>query len=100
MTGWVIAGFTHRGRVREANEDAISIGARVLTGDMSAPVVMTASADGCVLMVADGMGGHAKGALASRAVLDYLVAAADRISNPERCAAAIEETNQHLASAP
>lgn len=96
MTGWTIAAFTHRGRVRPANEDAISIGTRVLTGDMNTPVVMTASDDGCLLMVADGMGGHALGAIASRAAIDYLVAAADRISSPETCAEAIEEANQHL----
>jgi protein phosphatase len=96
MTGWAIAAFTHRGRVRPANEDAIAVGSRVLTGDMSTPVVMTAPDDGCLLMVADGMGGHAQGAMASRAVLDYLVAAADRLSNPETCAEAIEDANQHL----
>lgn len=96
MTGWTIAAFTHRGRVRPANEDAISIGTRVLTRDMSAPVVMTAPDEGCLLMVADGMGGHAQGALASRAVLDYLVAAVGRLSNPETCAEAIESANQHL----
>jgi serine/threonine protein phosphatase PrpC len=82
--------------VRAANEDAISIGPRVLTGDMNTPVVMTAPDDGCLLMVADGMGGHAQGAMASRAVLDHLIAAADRISNPESCAEAIEDANQHL----
>jgi protein phosphatase len=96
MTGWTIAAFTHRGRVRPANEDAISIGTRVLTGDMSTPIVMMAPDDGCLLMIADGMGGHAEGAMASRAVLDYLVAASDRISNPETCAEAIEDANQHL----
>ena len=96
MTGWTIAAFTHRGRVRPANEDAISIGPRVLTGDMNTPVSITAPGDGCLLMVADGMGGHAQGAMASRAVLDYLVAAVDRISNPETCAEAIEDANQHL----
>lgn len=96
MTGWTIAAFTHRGRVRPANEDAIAIGTNVLTGDMDAPVVMTAQDGCCLLMVSDGMGGHAHGAMASRAVLDYLVAAADRVSNPASCAAAIEDANQHL----
>lgn len=96
MTGWTIAAFTHRGRVRAANEDALSIGPRVLTGDMNTPVVMTAPDDGCLLMVADGMGGHAQGAMASRAVLDHLIAAADRISDPETCAETIEGANQHL----
>ena len=95
-TGWTIAAFTHRGRVRSANEDAISIGTRVLTGYLNTPVIMTAPGNGCLLMVADGMGGHAEGARASQAVLDYLVAAADRISNLATCAEAIEGANQHL----
>jgi PPM family protein phosphatase len=81
MTSWTIAAFTHRGRVRPDNEDAIAIGDHILTGDMDAPVVMTAPIDSCLLMIADGMGGHAHGAMASRAVLDYLVAAVDRLSN-------------------
>lgn len=37
MTGWTIAALTHRGRVRPANGDAIAIGTRVLTGDMTRP---------------------------------------------------------------
>jgi protein phosphatase len=82
--------------VRPQNEDAVAIGTHILTGDMDAPVVMTAPSDCCLLMIADGMGGHAHGAKASRAVLDYLVAAIDRLSNPASCVKAIEEANQHL----
>jgi PPM family protein phosphatase len=96
MSGWSIAAFTHRGRVRQENEDAIAIGHRILTGVMDAPMVMTAPTDCCLLMIADGMGGHAHGAMASRAVLDYLVAAIDRLSSPAFCAEVIEEANQQL----
>lgn len=96
MTGWTIAAFTHRGRVRPDNEDAIAIGTDVLTGNMDAPLSTATPSDGCLLMVADGMGGYAHGAMASRAVLDYLVAAADRVSDPASCAEAIEGANQHL----
>jgi protein phosphatase len=96
MTSWTIAAFTHRGRVRPDNEDAFAIGNRIFTGDMDAPVVMTAPNGCCLLMIADGMGGHAHGAMASRAVLDYLVAAVDRLSNPASCTEVIEEANQHL----
>jgi serine/threonine protein phosphatase PrpC len=96
MPSWIIAAFTHRGRVRPANEDAIAIDTRVLTGEMSTPMVMTGSGDGCLLMVADGMGGHAQGAMASRAALDHLATAADRISSPESWAKEIEAANQHL----
>ncbi|MCS3498682.1 protein phosphatase [Bradyrhizobium japonicum] len=96
MPSWTISAFTHRGRVRPNNEDAIAIDSRVLTGDMDVPIIMTSPDDCCLLMIADGMGGHAHGAMASRAVLDYLVAATDRLLNPASCAEAIEEANRHL----
>jgi hypothetical protein len=53
MTSWTIATFTHRGRVRPDNEDAIAIGDRILTGAMDAPVVMTAPIDSCLLHRSD-----------------------------------------------
>lgn len=96
MPTWTIAAFTHRGRVRPRNEDTVGIGNRILTGDMDSPVVITAQTGCALLMIADGMGGHAQGAMASRAVLDYLVAAADRLSDPASCAEVIEEANQQL----
>ncbi|WP_407167910.1 PP2C family protein-serine/threonine phosphatase [Bradyrhizobium sp. ORS 111] len=96
MPNWTIAAFTHPGRVRPDNEDALAVDSRIFTGDMAAPAGMTIPSDCCLLMIADGMGGHAHGAMASRAVLDYLVAAVARLSNPASCAQAIEEANQHL----
>lgn len=96
MPSWTIAAFTHRGRVRPNNEDAIAIDNRVLIGDLDAPIVITSPSDCCLVMIADGMGGHVHGAMASQAVLDYLVAAIDRLSNPASCAEAIEEANRQL----
>ncbi|KRR26215.1 hypothetical protein CQ14_21305 [Bradyrhizobium lablabi] len=96
MSTWTIAAFTHRGRVRSANEDALAVDTHILTGNMDKPLVMTAMNDSCVLMIADGMGGHAQGAMASRAVLDYLVAAIDRLADAATCAEVVEEANQHL----
>jgi serine/threonine protein phosphatase PrpC len=81
-----------------ANEDALAIDTHILTGNMDRPLVMSAPIDRCVLMIADGRGGHAQGAMASRAVLDYLVAAIDRLADPASCAEVIEEANQHLFS--
>jgi serine/threonine protein phosphatase PrpC len=57
MTDWTIAAFTHRGRVRAANEDAIAIGANIMTGDMDRPVTISTPENGCLLMVADRIGG-------------------------------------------
>lgn len=96
MPNWTIAAFTHRGRVRSVNEDAIAVNTRILTGDMTEPLVVSAADDSCVLMIADGMGGHAQGAMASRAVLDYLAGAIDRLADPATCIELVEEANQHL----
>ena len=63
---------------------------------MDTPIAIETASDCCLLMIADGMGGHAHGAMASRAVLDYLVAAIGRLSDPACCAEVIEEANQHL----
>ena len=96
MSGWSIAAFTHRGRVRSDNEDAIAVDGQTFVGDMAAPVVISTPNESCVLMIADGMGGHARGAMASRAVIDYMVAAIDRLADTSSFAEAIEEANQHL----
>lgn len=96
MPNLTIAAFTHRGRLRPVNEDTVAVHARILTGSMTEPMVMSAPDDRCILMIADGMGGHAQGALASRAVLDYLVAAIDRLADPATCAEVVEEANQRL----
>jgi protein phosphatase len=79
-----IAAFTHRGRFHPSNEDAIAIGADILTGDMNSPF-MTGPGDCCLLAVANGMGGHVQGVIASRAALDYLVAETGRVSDPASC---------------
>jgi serine/threonine protein phosphatase PrpC len=96
MNGWSISAFTHRGRVRKQNEDAIAVGSHILFGDMDTPMLLSTPNDSCLLMIADGMGGHAHGAMASRAVLDHLVAAVDQLSDPTSCSDAIEDANQRL----
>lgn len=96
MPAWSVSAFTHRGLVRPMNEDAIAVGAEILTGDMDKPHRFNVTASNCLLMIADGMGGHAHGALASKTVLDHLIADADRLSHPESCSDAIEAANERL----
>jgi len=96
MLVWHAAAFTHRGRVRAANEDGVAIEDRILTEDMAAPTTLTIANDACVLMIADGMGGHDHGAVASRALLNHLIADVKRLASPATCTDAIRAANDHL----
>ncbi len=96
MLVWHAAAFTHRGRVRAANEDGVAIEDRILTEDMAAPSTLTIANDVCVLMIADGMGGHDHGAVASRALLNHLIADVKRLASPATCTDAICAANDHL----
>lgn len=73
---YVWATATHKGRVRENNEDAIF------------PASSGESADEVVLIVADGMGGHVAGEVASRIAINAAastdVEAADRVASGNR----------------
>ncbi|MGM5050348.1 PP2C family protein-serine/threonine phosphatase [Tardiphaga sp. 20_F10_N6_6] len=93
---WHVSAFTHRGRVRGSNEDTIAIGGQILSGDLSAPLEFHLSSRASVLMVADGLGGHNAGALASRFVIEQLVKLIDCTATAFDCAKAITETNQKL----
>jgi PPM family protein phosphatase len=68
-----IAAITHRGKVRERNEDAVSVCGDLLTGTMSEPFSISTKMEPLIVLVADGMGGHARGDVASRAALKILI---------------------------
>ncbi len=77
-----VAALTHLGKTRPSNEDAVAIGKELIAADIFGPRRFTLSGSHCVLMIADGMGGHSHGALASKTALESLIR-----SSPSRVAA-------------
>jgi serine/threonine protein phosphatase PrpC len=89
--------FTHQGAVRATNEDTIAVGDWITSEPMAAPVVLehTVTAP-LICVVADGMGGHAAGEVASRVVAEHLALRATRASDETSIARLLHEANDAL----
>ncbi len=69
--------YTNRGRMREANEDALFAGGCAVCGaDMTAPSHIEIEAEREIFCVVDGMGGYRGGAAAARIVAQAFAGAA------------------------
>jgi serine/threonine protein phosphatase PrpC len=93
-----VAALTHLGLRRRSNEDCIAIGSRILSEPMEAPwLSIQALEPPCACMVADGMGGHPAGEVASRAAIESMLA---RLGSARPAAADMDallrETNRFL----
>jgi protein phosphatase len=94
---WQAVALTHRGFVRPANEDAIAVDGNIIKGEIPTALCFDLNLDQHRLMIADGMGGHVNGALASGAVLNFLAKhPADQFAEPGTCTASIRSANDHL----
>ncbi|MFC3999795.1 PP2C family protein-serine/threonine phosphatase [Nocardiopsis sediminis] len=80
-----VTALTHRGAVRPANEDAVVMGAlTVASANMTLPVrcVLPVS-DPVILAVADGLGGHAAGEIASEHAVHRMAEMSPRLVSPD-----------------
>ena len=92
-----ISAFTHRGRVRAQNEDTIVAGDWVSPPEMDAPRVFRQPLSApLVCAVADGMGGHSAGEVASRTAAQALAAAARELTSLERVRACLQQIDDGL----
>lgn len=92
-----VAAITHQGKVRPHNEDAIAVGQWVRTRPMTRPEVVSYSFRAPVLcLVADGMGGHAAGEVASEHVAYRLADDASTAEDEEALAALLQRINHEL----
>ena len=69
--------MTHRGAVRQDNQDAVLVSGAIRTGDMSFPELLEAEGFPLLLAVVDGMGGYRGGALAARILAESLAGGAE-----------------------
>jgi PPM family protein phosphatase len=89
--------FTHQGAVRASNEDTIAVGDWITSEPMAAPVVLEhATAAPLICLVADGMGGHAAGEVASRTVAERLSRRAAEATDEAAMTRLLHETNDEL----
>jgi serine/threonine protein phosphatase PrpC len=89
--------FTHRGALRPRNEDTIAVGDWLMSESMAESQSFELAVGAPLLcLVADGMGGHAAGDVASRAVAEYLVRRAGEATVEAAIAALLVDANAEL----
>jgi len=93
-----VAAMTHVGHRRYSNEDCIAVGSYIFGEPMTAPWVSALRLESpCVCMVADGMGGHPAGDVASRIAIKHLSAELPHsVADDAALIAAVHNANQLL----
>jgi serine/threonine protein phosphatase PrpC len=89
--------LTHQGAVRASNQDTVAVGDWIASESMTAPVIRDHRIGAPLIsLVADGMGGHAAGEVASRAVAEHLSRRAAEASDEVALAALVRDADAEL----
>jgi PPM family protein phosphatase len=91
-----VAAMTHRGAVRGHNEDMVLVAGRVLAGDLDQPHAARLGPGHHLFVVADGMGGHVHGELASRTAIEALSARTSRLGDETGCRNTLIDVNAEI----
>lgn len=90
-----ITAFTHPGLARGQNQDAVGVGTWLGEGTLWRPWrLRTAVVRPLLCVIADGMGGHAAGEIASATAVRHLAGASARLTTVHDVARAIDEADE------
>jgi len=92
--------LTHRGAVRSGNEDTVAVGDWICANELSRPKAFTlALTQPLVAVVADGMGGHAAGEVASHTATAHVVAHGREVTTVADAERLLHEANRAVYDA-
>jgi len=93
----IVHALTHTGAVRAGNEDAVAVDDWICANDLTQPKPFRLDlAAPHAVLVADGMGGHPGGDLASRWAVAFCAERVAGITDGDSGAALLDEVNHHL----
>ena len=99
LTGSHFCYLSNSGALRRKNEDSLLLNHILLfEKEMTQPECVQLKNQRNLAVVADGLGGHSKGELASRTVLEVLQQLADQIIDESSLLAALKQAKQKLDS--